>query len=78
MIKQEVLVGETNANEAVIKSGLQETDRVYLSVPIGVEDQLVKLLPELDGKRNKEQTAEKAKKISVVPPSKSLDPQSKN
>ena len=78
VIKQEVLVGETNANEAVIKSGLQETDRVYLSVPIGVEDQLVKLLPELDGKRNKEQTAEKAKKISVVPPSKSLDPQSKN
>ncbi|MBX2915954.1 MAG: HlyD family efflux transporter periplasmic adaptor subunit [Cyclobacteriaceae bacterium] len=52
-IKQEVVVGETNANDAVITSGLSLTDRVYLSIPAGMADAKVDLLPELNGKRNK-------------------------
>ncbi len=64
--KQEVLVGETNANEAVILTGLQENDLVYLSVPSGVEEQEIELLPELNGKRRKkDQPSEKP----VVPQS---------
>ncbi len=55
--KQEVIVGETNANEAVIIAGLQENDRVYLSVP-GIGDSGdVQLLPELNGKRGKKKEA---------------------
>jgi multidrug resistance efflux pump len=50
-VKQEVQVGETNSNSAVIKLGLEEGDRVYLSVPSGVEEQEVNLLAELNGKR---------------------------
>ena len=55
IIKQEVIVGETNANEAVILTGLQENDRIYLSIPTGLEGQEVKLLPELNGKRRKKE-----------------------
>ncbi len=53
-VKQEVLVGETNSNEAVIELGLTPDDRVYLSVPSGMEESPIAMLPELDGKRNKE------------------------
>lgn len=53
-IKQEVVVGETNANDVVIVSGLTESDRVYLSIPKGSdEDDEIVLLPELNGKRKK-------------------------
>lgn len=66
--KQEVIVGETNANEAVIIKGVQENDRVYLSIPPGLEDQEVRLLPELDGKRRKkDQQGEKPAVVSQVP-----------
>ena len=66
--KQEVTVGETNANEAVILSGLQENDRVYLSVPSGLEERGVKLLPELDGKRRKkEEQVQKGNTTQVAP-----------
>lgn len=51
--RQEVIVGETNANEAVILAGLQENDRVYLSVPSSGESGDIRLLPELNGKRGK-------------------------
>ena len=50
--KQEVSVGETNADAAIIVAGLQEGDKVYLSMP-GDQDGDVDLLPELNGKRNK-------------------------
>jgi hypothetical protein len=56
--KQEVVVGETNANEAVVLSGLTENDRVYLSVPAGIEDEEVRLLPEMNGKRKKKEEKE--------------------
>ncbi len=51
IIKQEVMVGETNSDEAVILAGLDVTDRLYLSVPAGFEERQVALIPEMDGKR---------------------------
>lgn len=51
--KQEVKVGHTNANGAIIELGLEEGDNVYLSMPSvesSVED--ISLLDELNGKRN--------------------------
>jgi HlyD family secretion protein len=56
--KQEVVVGETNANDAVVLSGVTETDRVYLSVPPGLEGEEVRLLPEMNGKRKKKDEKE--------------------
>lgn len=54
VVKQEVMIGETNANEAVILAGLKEGDRVYLSIP-GSRDGDVKLIPEMNGKRRKDE-----------------------
>ena len=51
-VKQEIQLGGTNNNEAVVKLGLEDGDRVYLSVPGGMDDEPIALLPELDGKRN--------------------------
>lgn len=51
-IKQEVLMGLTNANDVVIEKGLNPGDKVYLSTPGWGEDLSVKLLDELNGKRN--------------------------
>jgi len=51
-IKQEIQLGGTNNNEAVVNLGLEDGDRIYLSVPGGMEDDPIALLPELDGKRN--------------------------
>ncbi|MGK7389011.1 MAG: efflux RND transporter periplasmic adaptor subunit [Candidatus Cyclobacteriaceae bacterium M2_1C_046] len=52
VVKQEVLVGITNANEAVIEKGINVDEIVYLSNPVGLENAEIALLPELDGKRN--------------------------
>lgn len=51
-VKQEILLGEANANDAIIVAGLQENDRLYLSLPSSISGD-VRLLPELDGKRRK-------------------------
>ena len=51
VVKQEVMIGETNSDEVVIQSGIAAGDRVYLTVPNGMEDESVRLLPEMDGKR---------------------------
>jgi multidrug efflux pump subunit AcrA (membrane-fusion protein) len=61
VVKQEVMVGETNANDAVILAGVQENERVYLSIPGGNQAEAVNLLPEMNGKRqkDKEQKVEK-------------------
>lgn len=56
--KQEVMVGLTNANEAEILAGVEEEDRIYLSIPTGLEDLKVKLIPEMDGKRRKPEPEE--------------------
>ncbi len=51
--RQEVKVGHTNSNGAIIEMGVEEGDKVYLSMPSSegsVED--ISLLDELNGKRN--------------------------
>lgn len=68
VVKQEVQVGETNSNDAVIKLGLAAGDKVYLSVPAGQEDEEVNLLKELNGKRKKEDES----KIPAITASSSL------
>jgi multidrug efflux pump subunit AcrA (membrane-fusion protein) len=46
LVKQQVKIGQTNDNEAVIMEGLVETDKVYLSVPKNAEDKkLIVLQP---------------------------------
>jgi HlyD family secretion protein len=60
IIKQEVQIGETNANDAIIKLGLNKGDKVYLSVPVGQDDEEVLLLKELDGKRKKKEETKEA------------------
>jgi hypothetical protein len=54
--KQEVEVGETNANEAVILAGLSSGDKVFVSTPLGLENVPVNLIPEMDGKRLRKET----------------------
>ena len=51
-VKQEVLMGLTNANDVVIEKGLNPGDKVYLSTPGWGDNLAVKLLEELNGKRN--------------------------
>jgi len=53
-IKQEIMLGETNANDAVILAGLSERDFVYLSIPSRATGD-VRLIPEMDGKRKKQE-----------------------
>ncbi|MEK6783719.1 MAG: HlyD family efflux transporter periplasmic adaptor subunit [Bacteroidota bacterium] len=65
--KQEVIVGETNANDAIVLGGLQENDRVYLSIPTGMEDTAIVLLPEMNGKRKKKDEKEEEIKEEKVP-----------
>ena len=67
--KQEVILGETNANDAVLIAGLTTDDRIYLSVPAGLEDQKIELLPEMNGKRKQKGEAPKteAKIVSAIP-----------
>jgi multidrug efflux pump subunit AcrA (membrane-fusion protein) len=64
IIKQEVIVGETNANDVIVLGGLQESERVYLSMPTGLESKEIVLLPEMNGKRKKKEEQEVEK---VVP-----------
>ncbi|MFN7188984.1 MAG: RND transporter, partial [Cyclobacteriaceae bacterium] len=54
--KQEVQLGQSNANEAVVLLGLREGEDVYLSVPEGKQDKPVKLLEQLNGKRKKKES----------------------
>ena len=44
-VKQEVLLGKSNADEVIILAGLEEGERIYLSDPEGLENDKVKLLP---------------------------------
>jgi multidrug efflux pump subunit AcrA (membrane-fusion protein) len=52
-VKQEVIIGDTNANDAVVLGGLSESDRVHLSIPTGTDGDAIKMLKEMDGKRQK-------------------------
>lgn len=66
--KQEVMVGATNSDEAVINLGVEEGDKLYLSIPDGMGDSDISLLPEMDGKRNqpKEQKEEETKDEKMI------------
>ena len=66
--KQEVIVGETNANDAIVVGGLQENERVYLSMPAGLDDKDILLLPEMNGKRKKKEAQEEKKEDKVPAP----------
>ena len=68
-VKQEVQVGETNSNSAVIRLGLEPGDRVFLSVPTGQDEdeEDINLLAELDGKRmQKEEEKVQAPKTRTI------------
>jgi HlyD family secretion protein len=67
-IKQEVIVGETNANDAVVVKGLEEGERIFLSVPEGLADEDFNLLPEMNGKRKRNEKEENQKKDDKVVP----------
>ncbi len=67
IVKQEVVMGETNANDAVIEAGLAEGDRVYLSIPAGQEGKHLELLPEMNGKRKKKQQEEEMQESQPGP-----------
>lgn len=47
LVKQQVFVGKTNSNEAVIQEGLIEGDKLLLSVPENAEDKKLVLLEEV-------------------------------
>lgn len=68
-VKQEIMLGETNANDAIILAGLSESDLVYLSLPTRASGD-VRLIPEMDGKRKKpeqEETPEPDDKTITLP-----------
>lgn len=68
IVKQEVIVGDANTNDVVIKGGLKLNDKVYLSNPADQEDEDVNLLPELNGKRKKKDAEEEKKDNQPVAP----------
>jgi multidrug efflux pump subunit AcrA (membrane-fusion protein) len=61
IVKQEVIIGETNANDVVIAKGILKGDKVFLSIPQGLEDEDFNLLPELNGKRKQKEENEEDK-----------------
>jgi len=65
--KQEVVVGETNGNSVVVLNGLTAQDRIYLSIPSGMEDEKISLLKEMEGKRKKNLPDEENKEASNTP-----------
>ena len=66
VVKQEVQIGETNSNDAIVLTGLSLEDKVYLSIPSGLEGQTVNLLPELNGKRKKKPEDVVAKDTTAI------------
>lgn len=50
--KQEVMIGTTNTNEVVILAGLNEGEQIFLNRIPDQDDKEVKLIQEMDGKRN--------------------------
>ncbi|WP_436516744.1 efflux RND transporter periplasmic adaptor subunit [Ekhidna sp. To15] len=54
-VKQEVIIGDANAENVHIIAGLDAEDRVSLSSIQGMEKDEVNLLPEMNGKRNKKE-----------------------
>ena len=57
-VKQEVMLGEANAEYVSILAGLESNSKVYLSSVIGMEQDDVNLIPEMDGKRMEKEAEE--------------------
>jgi HlyD family secretion protein len=57
-VKQEVIIGDTNANDAIVITGLSENDKVFLSIPPGMDNSDIRLLKEMNGKRQKKENKE--------------------
>ncbi|MEQ8413509.1 MAG: HlyD family efflux transporter periplasmic adaptor subunit [Imperialibacter sp.] len=57
---QEIEMGITNSNEAVVLQGLTGNEKVYLSLPEGTSESKINMLSSLNGKRNKERNQEVA------------------
>ena len=57
-VKQEVQIGNTNTDVAIIIAGLVESEKIYLSIPNGFDDDEVQLIPEMDGKRSQPEPEE--------------------
>lgn len=68
-VKQEVMIGDANAENVHIIAGLEPGDRINLSSVKGMENREVKLLPEMDGKRNKKEEV-----VEATPPSRPQRP----
>jgi HlyD family secretion protein len=69
-VKQEIMLGETNSNDAIIIAGLTEGDRLYLSLPTKLPGSDIRLLPEMDGKRRRaepEQPAQPEERTITLP-----------
>jgi multidrug efflux pump subunit AcrA (membrane-fusion protein) len=65
-VRQEVIIGETNSNDAIVLAGVQPEEQLYLSMPGGVDEGEVLLLPQLNGKRKKKEVKEPEKKDTVA------------
>lgn len=73
--KQEVEIGISNNNEVIIKQGLEEGDRIYLTVPTQHKDKDVKLLPSMDGKRLPKEEEVPASEVQEAAPSRTMSPE---
>ena len=65
-VKQEVLLGMTNANDVVIEKGLSQGQYVYLNTPDWGENIAINLLEELNGKRNLDKKEEEEEPLATV------------
>jgi multidrug efflux pump subunit AcrA (membrane-fusion protein) len=54
-IKQEVMIGDANAENVLILAGIKEGERVSLSSVDGMQDDDIILIPEMNGKRMKKE-----------------------
>lgn len=65
-IKQEVQIGDTNTDEAIVLAGVEENDNVYLSIPGGMDDDEVSLLEIMNGKRSRPASEEFSEEAPVA------------
>jgi len=66
-VKQEVMLGDANAEYVNILAGLDGGDRIHLSSVSGLENKEVALIPEMEGKRMDSQATEPDKEEKNTP-----------
>ncbi len=67
-IKQEVMLGDANSEYVNILAGLEPDSRVYLSSVVGMENDDVNLIPEMDGKRMQKEVEEEPEPLAPEAP----------